>query len=557
MVTMIFFIAKFSGDLTEYLGFITLRGSFHERSIRVVLDSSGNVYAVGYTDSPDFPTTPGAYKRNFHGRSEAFICKLDRNLKQLLASTFIGGEGEDWGLGIAFDSKGNVYVTGMTTSIFYPTTPGSYNRAYNGGYSDVFVSKLSGDLSQLLVSTFIGGLGGERANSIAIDSAGNVYVTGGTSSYDFPTSLRAFDRYFNGKSDIFVSKLSGDLSQLLASTFIGGRDREEIPSIALDNSGNVYITGRTASSDYPTTAFAYDTNNNWVDVFISKLDSNLSAGFPVTYTLTITKSGTGNGTVTSSPLGISCGSDCSEDYLTGTFVTLTTTPNQDSDFRGWGGDCSPCESNSICLIIMDSDKICTAIFNCTPPFTDVPCDHWAIDNISAIKDAGITYGCNPPHNDRFCPEDPVTRAQMATFIIRAIEGEPVSYNPNPYFSDVSPIHWAFKYVQRVKERNIAQGYPGTNLYGPEDAVTREQMAKMLIMALVSQGRISEPPSDYCSTGVPFVDVDVNSWSCRFIKRLKELGITQGCNPPQNDRYCPQDTVTRAQMATFIYRAFLR
>ena len=195
--------------------------------------------------------------------------------------------------------------------------------------------------------------------------------------------------------------------------------------------------------------------------------------------------------------------------------------------------------------------------SCTPPFIDVSCDHWAIDNISAIKDAGITYGCNPPHNDRFCPEDPVTRAQMATFIIRAIEGEPTNYNPNPYFADVPPSHWAFKYVQRVKERNIAQGYPGTNLYGPGDNVTREQMAKMLIMALVSQGRISEPPSDYCSTGAPFVDVDVNSWSCRFIKRLKELGITLECNPPQNDRYCPQDTVTRAQMATFIYRAFLR
>jgi len=194
--------------------------------------------------------------------------------------------------------------------------------------------------------------------------------------------------------------------------------------------------------------------------------------------------------------------------------------------------------------------------NCTPPFSDVSCDHWAIDEIGAVKDAGITRGCNPPQNDRFCPEDPVTRAQMAAFIIRAIEGEPTNYNLNPYFSDVLSSHWAFKYVQRVKERNIAQGYPGTNLYGPEDEVTREQMAKMLIMALVSQDRISEPPSDYCSTGVPFVDVDVNSWSCRFTKRLKELGITYGCNPPQNDRFCPEDPVTRAQMATFIYRAFL-
>jgi hypothetical protein len=193
---------------------------------------------------------------------------------------------------------------------------------------------------------------------------------------------------------------------------------------------------------------------------------------------------------------------------------------------------------------------------CTPPFIDVFCDHWAINYISAVMDAGITKGCNPPENDRFCPEDVVTRAQMAAFIIRAIEGEPTSSNANPYFADVSPTHWAFKYVQRVKERGIAQGYSGTNLYGPEDNVTREQMAKMLIMGLVSQGKISEPPSDYCASGSPFSDVDSSSWSCRYIKRLKELGITQGCNPPANDRYCPQDVVTRAQMAAFIYRAFL-
>jgi len=193
---------------------------------------------------------------------------------------------------------------------------------------------------------------------------------------------------------------------------------------------------------------------------------------------------------------------------------------------------------------------------CNPPFFDIPCDHWAINYIKAVKDFGITKGCNPPQNDKFCPEDVVTRAQMAAFIIRAIEGEPTNYNPNPYFADVSPTHWAFKYVQRIRERGIAQGYPGTNLYGPEDNVTREQMAKMLIMALVSRGKITEPPSDYCSTGSPFSDVDPNSWSCRYIKKLKELGIKQGCNPPQNDRYCPQNPVTRAEMAAFIYRAFL-
>lgn len=83
------------------------------------------------------------------------------------------------------------------------------------------------------------------------------------------------------------------------------------------------------------------------------------------------------------------------------------------------------------------------------------------------------------------------------------------------------------------------------------------MAKMLIMALLSQGRTTEPPTDCCSTGVPFTDVNAGRWSCRYIKKLKELGITLGCNPPENTRYCPMDNVTRAQIATFLYRAFDR
>ena len=118
-------------------------------------------------------------------------------------------------------------------------------------------------------------------------------------------------------------------------------------------------------------------------------------------------------------------------------------------------------SNGNIVLQFTLSKICPA--TCTPPFTDVPCDHWAINYIKAVKDAGITKGCNPPQNDRFCPEDVVTRAQMAAFIIRAIEGEPTNYNGTSYFADVPPTHWAFKYVQRVKERGIAQGYAGMNL----------------------------------------------------------------------------------------------
>lgn len=187
-------------------------------------------------------------------------------------------------------------------------------------------------------------------------------------------------------------------------------------------------------------------------------------------------------------------------------------------------------------------------------FSDVTPDDpnygYAYSYISAIGDRNITTGCGD--GTMYCPYNNVTREQMAAFIIRAIEGEPTNYDPNPHFSDVPSNHWAFKYVQRIYERGIASGYGG-NIYGLGNPVTREQMAKMIVMAMVSQGRITEPPTDYCSGGSPFSDVSSDRWSCRYVKKLKELGITTGYS---DGTFRPESPVDRAQMATFIGRAFL-
>lgn len=162
--------------------------------------------------------------------------------------------------------------------------------------------------------------------------------------------------------------------------------------------------------------------------------------------------------------------------------------------------------------------------------------------INAIYEEGITVGCG---NGDYCPSMLVTRGQMAAFIIRSIYGENFSYTMEPYFSDVPSNHTFFKYVQKMKDAGITAV---TGTYNVDGTVPREQMAAFLVRAVEG-----EPPDNYCDSGSLFPDVTPDMWSCRYIKRLKELGITKGY---QDGRYGPYDLVPRDQMAAFLARAFL-
>jgi len=280
------FVSKLASDGSSLLYSTFLGGSGSDYGSAIVVDGTGAAYVTGDTLSSGFPTTPGAYDASFNGGDDVFVSKLAPDGSNLLYSTFLSGSDYDSGSGIAVDRLGAAYVTGDASSSDFPTTPGAYDRSHNGGYNDVFVSKLAPDGGSLLYSTFLGGSSGDHGGAIAVDVTGAAYVTGDTESSDFPTTPEAYDRSYNGSDpstswfgDAFVSKLASDGSSLGYSTFLGGNGGDGGGAIAVDGTGAAYVTGDTGSSDFPTTPGAYDNSYNGGcsyelicgDLFVSKV----------------------------------------------------------------------------------------------------------------------------------------------------------------------------------------------------------------------------------------------------------------------------------------------
>ncbi len=266
----------------EYSTF--LGGSSHELAAGIAVDATGSVYVVGTTQSPDFPTTAGAFRRtgaagNF---SDVFVSKINSTGTALIYSTFIGGSDLDFGRRIAVDRLGNAYITGQTKSTNFPTTAGAFDRSFNVltcprcgiDQYDAFVAKLNPAGSALVYSTFLGGTDIDDARGIAVDGSGNAYVTGETTSPDFPTTAGALSRTNHGAYDVFVTKLNAAGSALIYSTYLGGTDVDNGERIAVDADGQALVLGFSSSSDFPTTAGALDvTANGGFDITLTKLNA--------------------------------------------------------------------------------------------------------------------------------------------------------------------------------------------------------------------------------------------------------------------------------------------
>ena len=210
----------------------------------------GIVLSMGYILAPVFVSG------SVNDHSSIIASKASAEL-EFGFSTYLGGTGQDEMTEMAIDDNGDIYLAGSTWSRDFPTTEGAFDTSHNGGPdwepTDCFVTKLSGDGQEIIYSTYIGGSDqGEYVTGIAVDHEGNVYITGCTSSDNFPTTDGAFDRTYNGgERDGFVAKLSANGSELLYSTYVGGSNYDAPLAIAIDDDGNCYVVGYTESADFP------------------------------------------------------------------------------------------------------------------------------------------------------------------------------------------------------------------------------------------------------------------------------------------------------------------
>jgi hypothetical protein len=331
------FITKLNptGSALVYSTYLGGNGSDIGRAIAV--DIAGSAYVTGDTSSSvaqsgtNFPTTPGAFQPNIAGapgqQQDAFVTKLNPLGTGLVYSTYLGGSSTENSFGIAVDIAGNAYVTGVTVSTDFPTTPGSFQP--NPG-ATAYVTKLNPLGTGLVYSTYLGGTnsGGpgllpDFGLAIAVDTAGDAFVTGGTSSTNFPTTAGAFQSSLAGCEDAFVTKLNPAGSGLFYSTYLGGNgcppgagegfgaNSDAGFGIAIDPNGNAYVTGSTNALNFPTTGDAFQTaNHGGFDAFVTKLNP------------------TGTGLVYSSYLGGN-----NDDFGHG--IGIDALPNPDAYVAGW------------------------------------------------------------------------------------------------------------------------------------------------------------------------------------------------------------------------------
>lgn len=284
------FVAKLNSTGTALVYCTYLSGSGFDEGTGIAVDSAGNTYVGGWTNSTNFPITSGAFQTTIVGGTSGyggFVTKINSSGTALIYSTYLGGTANSTLKGIAVDPSGNAYVTGYTSALDFPTTQGAFqtvNKSIGVNIDTCFISKLNPSGTGLVYSTYIGGSTEDQASAIALDAAGDAYITGATMSTDFPTTPGAYQLVNKAANALgpnwtaFVTKMDPTGTKLIYSTYLGGSFLDLGLAIAVDSSGSAYVTGQANSRDFPTTTGVFQTtlpsyqSNPNQSAFVTKLN---------------------------------------------------------------------------------------------------------------------------------------------------------------------------------------------------------------------------------------------------------------------------------------------
>ncbi len=261
---------------STYLG-----GLNNDESAGLAVDSQGNTYLTGTTSSTNFPSQNAQQAASGGGPSDAFVTKINAAGTAVVYSTYLGGNGADWGTGIVVDGAGNAYITGGTGSSNFPTQ--NALQSANAGTTNAFVAEVNAAGTALVYSTYLGGNGADWGTGIAVDGAGNAYITGVTSSTNFPTHSPLQATFGGGSDDAFIAKVHAAGAALVYSTYLGGNGADWGTGIAVDGAGNAHITGGTGSSNFPTDNPLQSTNVGTANAFVAELNAAGAALVYATY----------------------------------------------------------------------------------------------------------------------------------------------------------------------------------------------------------------------------------------------------------------------------------
>jgi hypothetical protein len=250
------FVARLPQTLTSLTRATYLGGSGDDLGIDVKLHPfTGELYVTGFTLSANFPGTAGGAQSALKGNSDAFVARLPRSLVTLSQATFLGGSGDDSGIAATIDAGGDVIAAGNTNSTDFPSTSTGAQPTYGGGTRDGFLARLSATLTTLTRATYLGGNGLEGVVFMARSPVdGSLYVTGSTTSTNFPGTTGAPQDSLKGTRDVYVARLSGALVGPIRATYLGGTGLENSGGISIHPNGQVYVSGYTRSVDFPQTA---------------------------------------------------------------------------------------------------------------------------------------------------------------------------------------------------------------------------------------------------------------------------------------------------------------